>query len=363
MDLEYSDDQAALRDSARDVLAAECPIRFVRGVAEGTADAEDLWRTLVELGWPALLVPEATGGLGLSYVEVAIVLEEMGRVLAPGPFLPTVTQLVPALLRMDDPNRRDRLLEWVLEGSLTGALVDGDVRAEKSTDPAQGWVLNGTASNVLCGTEVTHHLVHAEGVPDSLLLLVPAEDADITRVDAVDPTRSLAQVGYADTVVAAESAVAVGTEEVSAVLGEVESTAAFGLAAECLGTCEQMFEMTLQYAKEREQFDRPIGSFQAIKHKLADMLVACERANALVYFAALTLAEGDERREMAVHMAKAGVGDCQRLVMKESLQIHGGIGYTWEHDLHLFMRRVKTSEALFGSSREHKRKVAELLAL
>ncbi|MCC7077705.1 MAG: acyl-CoA dehydrogenase family protein [Acidimicrobiia bacterium] len=359
MDLEYTEDQAALRDAARDVLTRECPISLVRQVFEGSADSAGLWATLVDLGWPALLVPEDDGGLGLSFVEVAIVLEEMGRVLAPGPYLTTETHLIPGLLHVADETHRKELLEAAVAGSLTATLATGDAEARHENG---GWTLAGSATNILSGADVSHHLVPARTEGGTALFLVPVDEAVVTTVHAVDSTRSLAHARYEDAALGDDSLLT-GPDLAPRVLDEIELAATLGLSAESLGSCEQMLAMTLQYAKEREQFERPIGSFQAIKHKLADMLVACERANALVYFAALTLAEDDERREIAVHMAKAGVGECQRLVMKESLQIHGGIGYTWEHDLHLYVRRVKTSEVLFGDSRDHLRRVADLLSL
>jgi alkylation response protein AidB-like acyl-CoA dehydrogenase len=139
--------------------------------------------------------------------------------------------------------------------------------------------------------------------------------------------------------------------------------AILGVAITALGTCQTIFDMTLEYAKVREQFGVPIGSFQAVKHKLANMYVALERARAVCYFAVLTIAEEDERRALAVSMAKAAVGECQRLVVQDGLQLHGGIGYTWEHDLHLFLKRAKSADAQFGTAADHRARVAELIGL
>jgi alkylation response protein AidB-like acyl-CoA dehydrogenase len=161
---------------------------------------------------------------------------------------------------------------------------------------------------------------------------------------------------------------------VDRVLGDPNSSAAPALrraleestvaaALEMVGTAQTIFDTTLEYAKQREQFGVPIGSFQAIKHKFVDMMVALERARALGYFAALTIAEDDPRRTSATSVAKAAAGDCQRLLAKEGIQIHGGIGYTWEHDMHLFVRRIKSGEPLFGSSTWHRARVAQLLGV
>jgi alkylation response protein AidB-like acyl-CoA dehydrogenase len=135
------------------------------------------------------------------------------------------------------------------------------------------------------------------------------------------------------------------------------------LAIEMVGTCQTIFDMTLEYAKQREQFGVPIGSFQAVKHKLVDMYVALNRARACAYFAAATVAENDPRRSLAVSMAKAAAGDAQRIIGQEGIQIHGGIGYTWEHDLHLFVKRAKTGDALFGGAADHRQRVARLIGL
>jgi alkylation response protein AidB-like acyl-CoA dehydrogenase len=139
--------------------------------------------------------------------------------------------------------------------------------------------------------------------------------------------------------------------------------ASAALAVELVGTCQTIFDVTLEYAKQREQFGVPIGSFQAIKHKFADMLVALERARATAYFAALTIAEDDERRAVAVSTAKAAAGECARLLAKEGIQIHGGIGYTWEHDMHLYVRRARSSALLFGTAADHRARIATLLGL
>ena len=139
--------------------------------------------------------------------------------------------------------------------------------------------------------------------------------------------------------------------------------ATVALALEMVGTAQTIFDITLEYAKQREQFGVPIGSFQAIKHKFADMMIALERARSLGYFAALTIAEDDPRRTSATSVAKAAAGDCQRLLAKEGIQIHGGIGYTWEHDMHLYVRRIKSGEPLFGTSAWHRARIADLLGV
>src|SRR5207245_859771 len=210
---------------------------------------------MIELGWPALTVPEGAGGLGMGAVELAVVVEELGRVLAPGPYLPTVTQFAPVVAEAGSPEQQERFLGGVAAGELTGTLA----------------------------------LVGFDGV-------------------RVDGDRALGEPGP-ETAAAVRRAV------------EVATTA---LAVETVGAAQAIFDITLAYAKQREQFGSPIGSFQAIKHKFADMLVALERARATSYFAALTIAEDDDRRALATSTAKAAAGDCAARLAKEGIQIHGG---------------------------------------
>ena len=362
MDFELTDDQLELRDTARAVLASACPLSLVRGVFEGTADADGLWKQLVDLDWPALAMPEAHGGIGLGFVELAVVVEELGRVVAPGPFLATVTQLVP-LVRATGSG--DRFLSAVAAGELTGAaaLVGDGVTARPSRD---GHVLDGTATHVLDGAtadEVAVVVQSADGGGVGVVV-VPGGAAGVAERDVIDPTFPLADLTFDGVEVDADRVLlepgdARGADAVQRALDE----ATIALALSTVSTCRAIFERTLEYAKDREQFGRPIGSFQAIKHRLADCYLAVERASALAYFAALTVAEDDERRTLAASMAKAAAGDCERLLAQDGLQLHGGIGFTWENDLHFFLKRAKTGGALLGTAAFHRARVASLLGL
>jgi alkylation response protein AidB-like acyl-CoA dehydrogenase len=196
---------------------------------------------------------------------------------------------------------------------------------------------------------------------DIAAFVVPTSAADVTLVSALDPTRGLATVDLHDVTVDADRRLGEPGIDCSAALSRALDEALTALALECVGTCQTIFDVTLEYSKQREQFGVPIGSFQAIKHKLADMLVALERARATGYFAALAIAEDDDRRRAAAATAKIAASQCQRLLAKEGIQIHGGIGYTWEHDMHLFVRRVKTDGQLLGTEAEHRARLAALL--
>ena len=376
MELEFTDDQEELRDGVRAMLGRECPMSLVRSVVEDGVSADGLWKQMVDLGWPALTIDEAHGGLGLSTVELAVVVEELGRAVAPGPFLSTVSQFAPLVREAGSAEQQQRFLSGVAEGSLMGALAIAEpgaafdpaaVRASATRD-GDGWKLGGEKQYSLGAVEADEIAVVArvegtEGDDGIAAFVVPRSDVTITPVEALDPTRSLGTVGLDGARVADDRVLGEpGPATAKAVRRAVEE-AVTALALETVGVCQTILDVTLEYAKQREQFGVPIGSFQAIKHKFADMLVALERARATGYFAALTLAEDDERRSLAASTAKAAAGDCERLLSKEGIQIHGGIGYTWEHDMHLYVRRAKTDGMLLGTAADHRARIADLLGL
>ncbi len=193
--------------------------------------------------------------------------------------------------------------------------------------------------------------------------VVPRADVGVEPVEPLDPSRPLGRVTLSRVRVTADRVLGEPGPATATAVGRAVEMAVTALAVETVGAAQAIFDITLAYAKQREQFGAPIGSFQAIKHKFADMLVALERARATSYFAALTIAEDDERRALAASMAKAAAGDCAALLAKEGIQIHGGIGYTWEHDMHLYVRRVRSSSLLFGNAAQHRARVADLIGL
>ncbi|MBV8560946.1 MAG: acyl-CoA/acyl-ACP dehydrogenase [Acidimicrobiia bacterium] len=380
MDLEFSEDQQELRSTVRSFLERECPMSLVRDVVEkGTvvekgavvdkgaivdkgSPADDLWAQMVDLGWPALTVPEAHGGLGLGFVELAVVVEELGRAVAPGPFLATVTQFVPALRLAGTDDQQRRFLEPVAVGDLAGTLAVGrDVTAAPAAD---GWVLSGTVRHVVDGDRADELAVAARVDNGWGLFVVRGEHVRATSEHTLDQSRRLATVDLDSMPVEGDRVLgAPGSSASGAALDRIVEEATAALALEMVGTCQSIFDVALDYAKERHQFGVPIGSFQALKHKFADMLVALERARATAYFAAATIAEGDDRRTLAVDMAKAAAGDAQRLIAQEGISIMGGIGYTWEHDMHLYVKRAKAGDALLGTSSDHRARVAREIGL
>jgi alkylation response protein AidB-like acyl-CoA dehydrogenase len=372
VDLEFTDDQDELRDSVRSFLQKECPIELVRAVVETGEPPEKLWSSMVALDWPALAIPEENGGIGLSFVETAVVAEELGRVVAPGPLLATATQFAPVVREVGTTEQRQRFLSQVATGAITGTLALADhprrwaiedvtARAERVD---AGWDLHGTKYGVLAAPDTDEIAVVArvgEGigvfvVPGSAVVLSPIRSLDASRPlftatlngVHVQEDRALGEPGGADS---------------ARGLARAIEEATVAMALETVGTSEALFQMVLAYVKDRQQFSVPIGSFQAVKHKMADMFVVIERARALSYYAVAAIEEDAPTRAVAVAMAKSASDDCQRLVCQESFQSFGGIGFTWEHDAHLFIKRAKTTGVLFGGSSTHALSLAQDLGV
>jgi alkylation response protein AidB-like acyl-CoA dehydrogenase len=362
---DFTDEQDALRDTVRAVLERECPITVVREVVEktvagGTPDAPArLWQRMTELGWPALTIAEEQGGLGLGAVELALVIEELGRAVAPVPFLATVSQFVAAITEAGDQPARERFLRPVVAAGSTGTLAGPDgVHASRAGD---GWVLDGTAKHVLDATTADEIAVAAAtGDGRAAVFVLPGASVTVTPVRALDATRPLGTITFDGVRVPADRVL---SDDGARAIARAREVATVAVAMEMVGTCQAIFDISLAYAKVREQFGVPIGSFQAMKHKYADMLVALEKARVCAYYAALTIAEDDERRTLATSMAKAAAGDCQRLLTQEGIQTLGGIGYTWEHDMHLYVKRATSGEALLGGTHHHRARIADLIGL
>ncbi len=358
MELEFTDDQDALRDSIRAVLTHEAPIALAREVAEHGRGADRLARVVAELGWGALTVPEQFGGIGLGPVEAGILAEELGRVVAPGPLLATVCGFVPFVDALGDDAQRARWLGAVATEASTGSIaVDGDVRSEFDGDTV---VLRGTARYVIEAAAADALCIVTNSGTSAVV--VARSEIEPVAINSVDPTRALAHLRLNDLRVSADRVLG-GGRDVHAEIESATLAMVGGLALETVGACQAVFDTALDYAKQRSQFGVPIGSFQAIKHKFADMIVLLERARATGYLAALCRAEHDERAAINTAVAKAAAGDCQRKFAKEGIQILGGIGYTWEADMHLYVKRIKANEALFGTSGYHRSRIADLLGV
>ena len=368
MDLELSEDEAALRNNVRSVLGGICPASVPRAVFEGGDCPPELWQTMVDLGWPALAIAEAHGGLGLGFVELVIVAEELGRAVAPGPFLATTTQYASALAELGGAVSSE-LLGAVAAGARTGTLAVAEAGswslegiATTALSSGSGWSLTGSKCAVVDGDRADEVLVVARAEGGLGAFVVPRSQVVTSRRVTVDPTVPLVDLQLEQVHVPDERVVAApGPAGVEVALARALQRATVASAAMTVGACRRIFEVTVDYAKAREQYGRPIGSFQALKHRMVDMLISVERATALVYLAALTIAEDDEDRAIATAAAKAAAGDCQRLLVEEGLQLHGGIGFTWEHDLHLLLKRAKTGDSLFGGGVAQRAHLAQLI--
>jgi alkylation response protein AidB-like acyl-CoA dehydrogenase len=357
MDFALTPEQALLQRTARDVLAEIAPMDHVRAMmtdTRGTTDA--VWRQLAALGWPGMIFPEAYGGAGLGMLELAIVLGEMGRVAMPGPFVSTVVG-GRVLAHAGDEAQRRRWLPGICDGSrlATFAFLEAGARWDLegvtavARPTAGGWSLGGTklfvpdahvADFVVCGLRRAD-----DGEP--VLAVVERGAGRLAPLPSVDATRKIFALDLDGVHVPADSLLAGdATTAVAAVLDE----ARVALAADMTGGAERVLEMTVEHVKARHQFGQPIGAFQAVQHACADMMVAVECAKAATTYAAWAIDERAGDATVAAATAKATAGEAYRQVTAKAVQLHGGIGFTWEHDLHVFYKRAMSGEVAFGDA-------------
>ena len=367
-----SSDREQLRAAARQFLDRNFPQAEVRRLMETrTGYDATLWRRMaVELGWQGLAIPARHGGAECGWDELAVVLEEMGRVLLVAPFFSTVVLAATALIESDDEDAMARYLPGIASGDLVATLAitnDADIPdtdgADVTASPGGevGWVLRGQASFVLDGHVASLVLVPARA-PDGVgLFAVHADAGGMHRValDTMDQTRKQANLSFDGT-----PADRIGKNgEALRILSRVFDRAAVALAAEQVGGAARCLEMAVDYAKSRVQFDRPIGSFQAVKHKCADMLVALESARSALFQAVRDTAAEDPDLPVSATVAKALCSAAYLHVASENIHVHGGLGFTWEHPAHLYFRRAKSSEVLLGTPSYHRRRFARLWQL
>lgn len=372
MDFEITAEHQQLVDSVRAALERECPTTLVRDIVENGSAPEQPWKSARELGWTAIDLPESLGGLELGFTALGLVVEQHGRFIAPGPFLATVTQFLPLVCATGTSEQLERFVKPAGAGERTGALaVDHGCAAAHEIGKrlharrdGNGWILDGERTFVLDG-DVADDVAVAARVDngDGIGLFVVSHDAVTSRrVDVLDKSRPLAHLRFDGVRINADRVLGQPGASAPALARVLERTTV-AAALECIGACQTLLDMTVEHAKNRRQFDQAIGAFQAIQHKCADMFVQIEKARATAYFAMMAVAEDDPRRTLAASMAKAAASDCQHLVCKESIQIHGGMGYTWESDVQLFVKRAKTLEALFGTGEAHRQRIADLLEI
>jgi alkylation response protein AidB-like acyl-CoA dehydrogenase len=360
----FSDDQILLKNSVRAALDEQCKPAHVRAMFDdpkGYGDA--LWGEMAKLGWLGLPFAEEQGGAGLGLVELALVLEEMGRAAYPGPFFGTVVLGGLGLMLSGSDAQKDKWLSAIASGKAraTAALVEEQLdwnpastaaTAEKS---GSGWTLSGLKRFVPWAHVADVVLVPARS-PDGLsLFLVDPKSAGVTLkpMVGIDLTTRWSEMRLDKAAVGADAILgAPGTA--GPVVEALLRRAAVMASAEMLGAARRCLDMSVEYAKVREQFGQPIGSYQAIRHRCAEMLVEAENAHAAVYYAAWALTAGAEDAAIASSICKSYVNEAARKVCGDSIQVHGGIGFTWEYDLHLYMKRAKGLEPLYGDTEYHR---------
>jgi len=356
----FSDEQEALRHSVRRFLEDHCPKEYWRAMYEDERGVTDeVWGALVELGWTGLLVPEAQGGLGLGMVDVVVLMEEMGRVPFPGPFLSSAVMATLAARKLGLSDKLESLAEGTTRGSVAleenghGDVVDR-VRSRASRKSGR-WRVSGSKSVVIDGHTADWVLVAArtqEGL-GSFLIESPKAEA----IPTWDQSRKIAHLELDDVL-----ATRVGPEgDHTAIWRRVVDDTCVALCAELVGSGERAHELAVEYAKNRVQFGRPIATFQVIKHKAVDMLQKLELARVGTHYAAWASDADDPVRAEAAAMAKAFVPEAAVFITGECIQIHGGVGFTWECDGHIHYRKAKQNDLLFGYNGIHRQRVADLV--
>jgi alkylation response protein AidB-like acyl-CoA dehydrogenase len=355
MYFDLTDEQQAIKSTAHDFLASRFKSERIREIAAGESGFDESgWREMAELGWAGLALPEEWGGQGLGTVDLAVLFEEMGYALAPSPLLSnTIAGLAISVGGSDE--QKERWLRPLAEGELRGtpALIDADGPAEPMKfSMAAGEALSGEKTLVMDAGSADFFLVAtADGARH--IVEKGAEGVTITAEEGIDLTRRLFTVRF-DGVSPAATLPGSGED-----YAPVFHRACVALAAESTGVAQRALEMSVEYAKDRQQFGRPIGAYQAVSHRCAQMLLETENSRSAVYGAAWAADAEPESLPLAASMAKAYAADAGWRVPDMAIQVHGGIGFTWEHDLHFFLKRGRANAAMFGDPKWHRERVAD----
>lgn len=380
MNFAFSEEQEMLRAAAARFLEAECPSAFVREMIEHeTAHSAELWKKLAGLGWLGLGIPQELGGMGGGFLDLAAILEETGKALLPGPFFTTSALGVPAITLAASKTQRRRILPALAAGSsiVTLAHLEASGRSDASgvmmraKRRGEDFVLTGEKrfvpdAHVADGMVVAARTAAPGRDPERgiTLFFVESTTPGIARTSlrTIDMTRRLSHVSF-DAVRVPGSCVLGRVDQGWPALRRTLEIAAAAIAVESVGVAQRALDLSVAYARERTQFGKPIGSFQAVKHKCVDMLIAVENARSLSYYAAWAVDERHHEAARAVAMAKAYASDMGKNVTGDAIQVHGGVGCTWEHDVHLYYRRALANEGAFGTAPLHREAVARELSL
>ena len=378
MDFGFNQEQELLRNTARKFFENECNSEFVRArMAEPAGVTDAFWTKLAEQGWTGLVYPEEFGGTGLGFVDLTVLMEEMGRAVMPGPFFSTLLGGL-TILEAGSAAQKKEWLTKIAGGEAKAALAFTEPNARwdaagvtvTARESGGTFTLSGTKLFVLDAhvadiIVVVARTKESKRPEDGLsLFLVPkgARGLSVKLLPTMDQTRKLCEVKLEDVVVGADALL--GPRDGGwTPLARVLDRATVALCAEMCGGAQRVLDMTTEYAKIRIAFGKPIGSYQGVKHRAADMLVESENAKSLTYYAAWAVDENVPEAPLAASMAKAYASDAFRRIAGAGIQLHGGIGFTWEHDLHLYFKRAKSSEFTFGDASYHRERVAQLIQL
>ncbi len=379
MEFSFSEQQNMLRTSARQFLERECPPDVVRRLSDDPQGfSPDLWRKMAELGWMGLVLPETYGGSGLSFVDLTILMEEMGRVLLPAPFFSSIALGALALLEAGSEEQRHQMLPPLARGEvkLCLALLEADGRydprgiALRASIRGNRAMLNGIklfvvdahlADYVICVARTRGGRNPESGI--SLFLLdMNSPGVVCTPLVSIDQTRRLCEVSFARVGLSLDAMLG-GRDTAWPMLQGALDRATVALCAEMVGGAERAMEMCIDYGKTRVQFGRQVGGFQAVKHKIADMKVWVENAKSVVSYAAWAVDSNAPEAARAASMAKAYCSEMYSRVTADGVQVHGGIGFTWDHNMHLYFKRAKSSEVLLGDAAWHRERIAALIPL
>ena len=371
MNFAFTDEQEELRSTIRSFMEAKSPETAVREQMETEAGFDRaVWGQMAEqMGLQGLAIPEEFGGSGFGFVELGIVLEEMGRALLCAPFFSTVVLAANTLVHSGDEAAKAAHLPGIASGATIATLAFTEPSGKwdeagitmPATKSGDGYTLTGTKSFVLDGHTADLLIVAARTGAGVSLFAVDGGASGLTRtaLSTMDQTRKQAKIDFADTPATLIGAEGKGWDVLSTVL----DLAAIALAAEQVGGAQFVLEMAVQYAKDRVQFGRPIGSFQAIKHKCADMLLEVESAKSAAYYGLWCASEMNDEMSSVASLAKAYCSEAYFHATAENIQIHGGIGFTWEHPAHLYFKRAKSSELLFGDPTYHREQLAQRIGI
>jgi alkylation response protein AidB-like acyl-CoA dehydrogenase len=362
MYFDLTDEQQAIRSTAHDFLASRFKSERLREIAASESGFDESgWKEMAELGWAGLALPEEWGGQGLGIVDLAVLFEEMGYVCAPSPLLSnTIAGLALAFAGSDE--QRERWLVPLAAGELRGAPALADVGAPaepnrftmNAESDGDAVVLDGEKTLVMDAASADFFLV-ASADGRRHIVEKRAEGVTVTPEESIDLTRRLSSVRLENVRVAAENTLPGGTED----YWPVFQRACVAIAAESTGVAQRALEMSVAYAKDRQQFGRPIGAYQAVSHRCAQMLLETENSRSAVYGAAWAADAEPESLPLAASMAKSYAADAGWRVPDAAIQVHGGIGFTWEHDLHFLLKRGRANAATFGDAKWHRERVAD----